>query len=126
MAEKTIGDLIDSISSLDDDVDRLRAKISKINSKREDLEHQLMKALKKAKLNKAAGVSASANIHKSRHLNIVDLEALNRYVARKKAFDLYQRRLNSKAYFDRLEDGEKVPGVDIYEKTSVRITKKRS
>jgi hypothetical protein len=41
------------------------------------------------------------------------------------AFDLYYRRVNSKAYFDRLEQGDAVPGIDIFERHFIKLTPKR-
>jgi len=122
---KNIGELIDKIAGLDAEVKILATKIKKINKKRESLEIDLMTAMRKAKLNKASGSMASASIKPSRHPYIENIEKLYSYIIKNRALDLFQRRINAQAYFDRLENDEHVPGVKIFERTSCRVTPKR-
>jgi len=120
-----VGDLIDSIASVDDEIDRLKAKLATIGKRRALAEEKLMRALGKQKLNKASGSLAHASVGSRRHPGIKDMVKFNKYVKAHGAFDLYQRRINSKAYFDRLAAGDAVPGVEVYEHKFVKITRKR-
>lgn len=52
-----------------------------------------------------------------------DWEKFYGYVKRFGAFDLLQRRLNVKAYEERLEDGKKVAGVGSFKAVTVSLTK---
>lgn len=122
----TIGETIDAMAELDDDIDRLMAKVKKLNRKRADLELKLMMQLDKQQIKKASGKRMNAAISSRRHPSIKDAVKFNAYVQKHRAFDLYQRRINSKAYFDRLEQGDTVPGVDVFEKKFVKLTAKRS
>lgn len=45
------------------------------------------------------------------------------YIIKNKAFDLLQRRLNTKAVMERLEDDVKVPGIKMFRATKVSLTK---
>lgn len=63
----------------------------------------------------------TAVVQRARFPNIADKKAFDKYVLKHKAFDLYQRRVAAKAYFDRLESGESVPGVAIFERTRISI-----
>jgi hypothetical protein len=121
-----MGELIDGMSDVMDAIDKLEAKIKKLNGDYNELESDLMASFEKARVNKAAGKKASASLGSSRHPNITDMEAFNNYIMKHRAFDLYQRRINSKAYFDRLENKDAVPGVKVFEKFKVKVTRKRS
>lgn len=52
-----------------------------------------------------------------------DWDKVYKYIAKHDAFDMLQRRLNTKAVNDRWEAGEKIPGVTTFVKKSVSITK---
>lgn len=120
-----IGTLIDNMADIDHDIDVLQAAIKKLNKKRAVIEGKLMAAFEKQKIGKASGRRANAGLSSRRHPSIKDMAKFNRYVLQKKAFDLYQRRINSKAYFDRLAEGDAVPGVEVYEHFFIKITPKR-
>jgi hypothetical protein len=121
----SVGELIDRIAVMDDEVDRINAQLSTLKKKRSVVEGRLMKVLSKQKLNKASGTLAHASVGSRRHAGIKDMAKFNKYVKAKNAFDLYQRRINSKAYFDRLAAGDSVPGVTVFEHQFVKITRKR-
>lgn len=48
---------------------------------------------------------------------------LDQYILKHKALDLLQNRITQKAYFDRLEDGDTVPGVEIFTRYGITVTK---
>jgi len=48
---------------------------------------------------------------------------LTKYVQKHKAFDLFQRRVNAKAWKDREDAGASIPGVSTYRRRTVSITK---
>lgn len=49
-------------------------------------------------------------------------EKFYEYVRKNKAFDLLQRRINTKAIEERLEDGKKVPGIKMFKATKLSLT----
>ena len=120
-----VGETIDAIAEIDDQIDRINAKLTMIKKRRAKHEERLMRLLGKQTLNKASGKLAHASLGSRRHAGIKDMAKFNKYVKAKNAFDLYQRRINSKAYFDRLAAGDSVPGVEVYEHKFVKITRKR-
>ena len=121
----TIGELIDAMSDLDKKVDVYAAKIKKLNQKRALLEKKLMRAFEKQGIDKASGKDMHAMSASRRFPSIKDLNALTKYIKKRNAFDLFQRRINAKAYFDRLEQGDAVPGVDVFDKHYIKLTPKR-
>lgn len=120
-----IGELIDGMAALDADIDKLKAQIKKLNDKRVGIEGKLMRVFQKQQIAKAAGKRAAAALSSRKHPSIKDMAKFNKYVKDKNAFDLYQRRINAKAYFDRLEAKDVVPGVEVYEHHFIKITPKR-
>lgn len=45
------------------------------------------------------------------------------YVAKTKSFDMLQKRLSEQAVQDRLDDGKKLPGVELFNAVTVSLTK---
>jgi phage shock protein A len=121
----SVGELIDRVATVDMELDALKMKMKELGKKRSAIEVKLMSALEKQKVNKATGKLAHAKLDSRRHPSIKDMKKFNKYVKANDAFDLYQRRINSTAYFDRLKEGEEVPGVDVFERHFVKITRIR-
>lgn len=121
----SIGELIDKMATIDKEVSKLQALIKKHNERRSLVEKKLMRAFEKQGINKASGKLANALDSSRRHPTIKDLAKLNKYIQKRGAYDLYQRRINAKAYFDRLEQGEAVPGIEVFERHFIKLTPKR-
>jgi len=122
----TIGEMIDRMALLDREVDKHQASVKKLNEQRSLLERKLMKEFDKQGISKASGKLVHAMTASRRNPSIKDLKKFTSYVMKHQAFDLYQRRINSKAYFDRLEQGDAVPGIDVFEKHFIRLVPKRN
>lgn len=120
----TIGTMIDAIRKLDLEIDTHQEKIRKLKEKQKPLEDKLLKALQKAGVENAAGKIGKARISKNRHPQGKEWPKIYAYIVKKKAWDILQRRLSSRAVLDRLEDGEPIPGITIYEETAVSVTAK--
>lgn len=54
---------------------------------------------------------------------IKDWEVFYAYVSKNKAFELLQRRISDTAIQERLDDGKKVPGVEMFNAVTVSLTK---
>lgn len=93
--------------------------------KRDRLELKLLRGFNKEDISGCKGKQGVAVILRHRHAKIGDREKLLKYIKKNDAFDLFQNRLSSTAYFDRLEEGEKVPGVDTWEDIKVSVRKRK-
>jgi hypothetical protein len=71
----------------------------------------------------AAGKHHRVQVVKKEIPQVREWEKLYPYITRYKAFDLLQRRINTKAVQERLDDGKKVPGVEIFTAVDVSLTK---
>lgn len=95
--------------------------MKKMKQKRAKLENALLSKFGKDKIDGCKGATAIASIRKARFPSIKDMRKFHQYILKHKALDLLQNRVASKAYFARLEEGENVPGINIFERVSVSI-----
>jgi hypothetical protein len=54
---------------------------------------------------------------------VADWPAFYKYVMKKKAFELLQKRLSATAIQERWDAGEKIPGVEVFTTVGVSLTK---
>lgn len=87
------------------------------------LEEHLLQKYKKDDLESARGKLASSSITRKDYGVIQDFDELTGYCIRKKAFDLFQRRLSTEACQERWERGEQIPGVEKFTKIKVSTHK---
>lgn len=123
-AKKALGVTIDKLHDFDTKIRVVERDLKELKQKRFKAERKLLHEMQDAKLEKAAGQHAQGSITKRRIPTIKTPLKFQRYVMKHNAFDLYQNRVASKAYFARIEEGEAVPGIDIFEKVSVSIRKR--
>jgi len=92
---------------------------------RKRTEDKLLKSLNAQALDGARGQLATATVTVSNHPSISAPNRFWKYVVANKAFDLLHRRVASRAYFDRVESGEKVPGVVVTSVTKISCRKSK-
>lgn len=119
-----LGDAIDTLYGYDREIKKAERAVKGLKSKRYAAEADLLKAMGDVKLAKAAGRKAQASVSRRNIPSIKDQLKFQKYVKKNNAFDLYQNRISSKAYFARLDDGDEVPGIKMFEKVSVSIRKR--
>lgn len=91
-----------------------------------ELQDYLIDNFKKSELEGAEGAVARVGLNPKTVARVTDWDALWKYVTRKKAFDLIQRRVNDRAYLDRLEAKERIPGTEPFRVVRVSVTKRRA
>lgn len=120
---KKLGQSIDELYALERKIKKLGDEEKKLRSTRFKLETELLKQFNSEDIKGSQGLRGKAAIKVTKYPTIKDHMKFQKYVKKNGAFDLYQRRINQKAYFDRLEEGEAVPGVEIFNKTSIKVSK---
>lgn len=92
-----------------------------------ELGEKILAMLKKEDLDQATGVTASVKITSMKVPHIVDYAKLEKFVHQNKALDLFQRRLNTKAFLERIEarKNRPIPGLNTYEKITLSRPSKR-
>ncbi len=121
-----LGEQIDSLYEFDRKIKSVEESLRGLKSKRAELETKLLRAFDKEDIDGCKGKRGLARIKKARFPSIKDRRKFDKYVIKHKALDLFQNRVSSTAYFARLEDGEAVPGIAIFERIGVSITKRKS
>jgi len=87
------------------------------------LKDHIIATFSKADIEGAKGKVASASISRSVKANAKDWPEIWGYVVENEAFDLIERRINNKAYRDRLEAGETIPGTESFDVITLSLTK---
>jgi mannitol-1-phosphate/altronate dehydrogenase len=118
-----VGILIDRLYKQDQTIDKIEAELRKAKKDREAIQDSLFKRFKSNSLDGAVGKLARAGIRKTNSPRIVSRPKFMRYVRLNKAWDLFANHIASKAYFDRIEDGEEIPGTEVFTKTRISVTK---
>lgn len=120
---KTVGAAIDLLQ-------KIRAERQAVATKTEDLKEQeslvedrIFSMFRKSELEGARGKLAQASIGKSDVPNIVSWPVLAKYIKKTGDLDLFQRRLSVEACRERWKDGEAIPGVKIFTKVKLHLTK---
>lgn len=123
---KTIGACADKLYKLREKRYELSRQIKEIEAEEAELKEYIINNLNKQE---SAGVSGKiANVRvKTENVPVVeDWEAFYKYVARTKSFDMLQRRINTKAVRERIEDKKDFAskaGIGSFTTVSVSITK---
>ena len=119
-----LGKLIDLLYEQDQKIKLQEKVLRDLKSKRFKIESQLLGQFEKKDLSGAAGKVGKSTLKEFRHLSIKGKNKFWRYVVKNKAFDLVQNRIASRAYFDRLEDGDEVPGVSVFTRYRINVRKR--
>lgn len=123
---KTMGACADKLYKLREKRYELSRQIKEIEAEEAEIKDYIINNLSKQE---AAGVSGKiANVRvKTESVPVVeDWEAFYKYVSRTKSFDMLQRRINTKAVRERIEDKKDFAskaGIGSFTTVSVSITK---
>jgi hypothetical protein len=124
-SSKTLGAKADELLEIDDRVRAIERKLRIVKSKREKMRVRMVAALRKTVVDGVRGAKAIVNISTKRIPQVKKRALLDKYMRQHKAYDLLANHINSRAYFDRLERGEAVPGVAVFERTSVSVRRRK-
>jgi hypothetical protein len=119
-----IGQLIDKLYNQDQAIDTIEAELRDAKKKREAIQARLLKNLSTAALDGAKGKLATATVKTNSYPSIKNRPKFIKYVIANKAWDLFQNRIAAKAYTDRTEDGEYIPGIEIFNKIRVNVRRR--
>lgn len=120
------GDQVDALCTMDDAIKKIKTVLTKYDGlfkvAKQLLESELIEE-------KSTGVAGSMGdrvaIDKTVVAQFKNWDQFCKYVARNKAFYLFQRRINNSEYRDKLEQGKQIPGLEPFTKKSLRIVRKK-
>ena len=122
---KKIGTKIDHLFAMSETISEREHELKELKSKRAELEADIIKHLHTENATDAGGKMGKVSISVTKHANVKDWKKYYEYIHKHKAFDLLQRRVSDKAYFDRIEEGEKIPGVEVYTREKLNRSRRR-
>lgn len=124
--KKPIGVLVDKLYDLRQEIERINAKeLKPLQEKRIKLEQRIMDRMFADGTSSVRSKNALVSIKKTRHLSVKDRRRLENYIKKTGAFDLFTNHINSKAFFDRLDEGIVIPGIEVYNRSSLSLTQNR-
>jgi hypothetical protein len=123
------GKLCDDIATKQAAIDRIELKakeaVKPLQAEVDKLEEQLKAAMKDANLVEVKGKKGSAKIAERLRISIQDFTKFTEFLARKKAFHLFERRISVTAYREMKESlGNKpIPGLGEFIQETLNVTK---
>lgn len=120
----SLGKLIDRMYLIREKIREVEKVIKELKRKKSRLEVRALRKFEKDDIDGCRGKLGQARINTTPFPSIKDRRKFDRYVRKHNAFDLFQNRINSKAYKARVEEGEEVPGVNVFERVSISIRKR--
>lgn len=114
-----LGKLIDKLDILRDKKRIAAATLDVVEKEYTALSEQLLDRLKTEGMDRATGKKATISISNVVVANIVDFDALTKYIKRTGYFHLLQRRVSDQAFRELLESKGIVPGLEPFTKVKL-------
>lgn len=123
---KTMGACADKLYKLREKRYELSRQIKEIEAEEAEIKDYIINNLSKQESNGVSGKIANVRVKTENVPVVEDWEAFYKYVSRTKSFDMLQRRINTKAVRERIEDKKDFAskaGIGSFTTISVSITK---
>ena len=117
----SLGKEIDAIALLKRKRDTLTAQVNALEAQISVAEEKLLAKVQKAKLDGATGKFGRAVIDDTEVPTVEDWDKLYAHIAKKKHWDLLQKRVGTMAVRQRWEQGEDVPGVKKFRRITLSV-----
>jgi hypothetical protein len=124
MTARTIGGRIDALYKQREVIRKLEDQLKKEKTKYTSMEDTLLKSMDRSDLDKSSGKLATVSISEQDFANIKDYGKFIKYVKDNEAYDLFQRRVSISSFRERTDDGEKIPGIEIFTKIKLNLRKR--
>jgi hypothetical protein len=122
---KVLGNCVDKLYRLRQERLAAQKAVDAIGAEETALRDHIIANFGKTEIEGAKGKVASCGITRKTVGQVKDWEKFYTYIKRTSSFDLLERRVNNKAYNDRLEAKQPVPGVEPFQVVGLSITKVR-
>lgn len=122
---KTVGAAIDLLMTITA-ARQVLTRRAEIEKEQETLvEEKIFDMFGKSELEGAMGKLATASIQRVNVPTLKDWNKFSAYVKKNDAFDLLQRRLSSEACRLRWDAKKDIPGVEVFTRVSLKLTKRK-
>lgn len=119
---KNLTQLVDEVKAIDDKLDAAMQPVKVLTHKRSELLTEISNRFAEEGCESHKTKRASATLVKREVVKATDFNKYAAYVFKHKALDLLPRTIPSVAFFDRIGEGERIPGTAIEVVRSIRIT----
>ncbi len=116
-----LGQLVDQVYKLQQQRDVIRLKVGKLDEQIDQLKDKLLAATDKESLSTVKTKLAKTVIRETVVPTVEDFDQLLAYIRKHKAWELLTKRVASEAYRERVEAGERVPGVKPFHKITLSV-----
>lgn len=120
---KTIGECADLLYATQEKRLAVAKQVTELEAQEVLLREHIIAELPKSKTTGVAGKRARVSVYNSEVPQVKDWDAFYKYVKKNNAFELMQKRLSTKAIDERLDAGEKLPGVERFTVVKVSLNK---
>lgn len=120
-----LGELGDQLYAKNEEIAQFNAQLKVIESEKKALEERLLTGMQEAGTNIVRGSKATISVSETIRAQIVDFEAFSRFLYKRKALYLMERRIASTAYRE-LKDslpGNAVPGLSDFTQVRLNVRK---
>lgn len=120
---KSVGACVDLLYQRRAERLAVQARVEELKADEADLERHIFNTFGKQELRGAKGSVASASIKEDNVPTIEDWDVFFEHVKKTKSWDMLQRRLSTTAVRERWKSNKEVPGVGVFHKMSLSLTK---
>jgi hypothetical protein len=101
----------------------VEAKLEKLKDAEKAINDHIVNTFQKSDINGAKGAICSASLNPFTKASAKDWPAIWAFIAKNKAWDLLEKRIANKAFCERLEAGQTIPGIERFDGVKLSLTK---
>ena len=121
---KTLGACADELKAIKDEMSGLNRELAELQARRTLLETKLIEELPASNAEGIVGKTIRATVVTKRVPVLEDWAAFTKHIKKTGDFDLLRRQVSTEAVEERWEAKKRVPGVGVFNKKKVSLTKK--
>lgn len=118
-----LGSIADSLHKKHEEISAINAQLKEVEGEKREIENKLLALMEQAGTDIVRGKRATVSTSITIRASIADFDVFTKFVARKKAYHLFERRVAAVAYREMKESlgGKEVPGLSEYPQTRLNV-----
>lgn len=119
------GDMCDQLYAKNDEIAQVNGRLKELEGEKREIENRLLASMQDAGTNIVRGQLATVSISETIRPQLADFDEFQKFVLRRKACHLFERRISAKAYQEMKESlgGKPVPGVTEFPQVRLNVRK---
>lgn len=99
-------------------------ELQKLKDRELEIENHIIDNFEAQEIEKAGGSVATATVSNAPYPTLKDATAFFKYIQKTGEFDLIEKRVSKSAFRERLDAKKVIPGVEVFWKKSLSLTKR--